>query len=486
MLPKKHLVVVRRRGSIKPKYLTTVGIAKKVIDIYENGKDKKYREIKEKIKAFEKGNPNYKIIRGLAELMDRKCEFIPGTDLNSQEVRSFLYQRGVVLTKDKRKRILKATADYFKTTPEEIENAMFGDLPNEQILQSIGISTPFKLIEKYNLSQTQTLLFNALELSFQVEANFQEIFRMINYFGLMYETDGKTIRVSGPASLFKKTRKYSTRLAKLLPYIMNNEKWEIKAKIEMSWGSDKKVYDFSLNSNSTIPFPESEGVPKAFDSEVESQFYTDFKTFLPKWKIKREPTFIKAGNYVTIPDFGFYRFNLKVYMEVVGFWTPSYLEKKIQKLNAAEEEIIVAVNENLKCSKEDFPGQVIFYEKKIPIEPILKRLRNLEDIHIQKQVDSIQSLELNEDIVNIPKKAKEMQINMEVLRKMEFPNYFIIGDKFISRRFLEKIRKEIGTKRKIPEIKKILAQYDLSINILNLLGFKIIWEGLIPKKIVKE
>ena len=45
-----------------------------------------------------------------------------------------------------------------------------------------------------------------------------------------------------------------------------------------------------------------------------------------------------------IPDFGFEKEGLKVYLEVVGFWTPDYLERKIRKLSsiAGVDMIIVA------------------------------------------------------------------------------------------------------------------------------------------------
>jgi len=37
---------------------------------------------------------------------------------------------------------------------------------------------------------------------------------------------------------------------------------------------------------------------------------------------------------VRIPDFCFGKDGMKVYLEVVDFWTPEYLERKVSKLNS--------------------------------------------------------------------------------------------------------------------------------------------------------
>ncbi|GAH79525.1 unnamed protein product, partial [marine sediment metagenome] len=182
---------------------------------------------------------------------------------------------------------------------------------------------------KYNLSLTQTLLFNATEMVFTVGENYQQIFRTINFLGLMYETDGTEIRVNGPVSLLKNTKRYGSSLAKLIPYITKSINWSIEAKIEMERGNEPRIFTFNLNSGDNIPLPMNEEKEIEFDSEVEEKFYKDLTLYASDWEIRREPTFIKAGNYVIIPDFGFYKDGITIFLEVVGFWTPEYIQKKI-------------------------------------------------------------------------------------------------------------------------------------------------------------
>ncbi len=486
MLPKDLLITYKRKGNIKPKYLKNINLAEILINIFQKFIGIKYKELQEKLEELEQGEKNYKIIRGMSFLLKRRCEFEINSILNCTEVRMFLFERGFVINEDERDKVFEEASKYFNASKEEIEEAFFSDLQEEQILKKFNPISSLELIEKYNLSLTQTLLFDALELTFVVEGNYQKIFRQINYLGLIYEIEENEIKVTGPGSLFKNTKKYGTSLAKLLPHITNTDKWKIKAKIETKWGNEPRIYNFELNSYEDILLPHYTEPITHFDSEVEAQFYHDFKIFNLGWEIKREPTIIKAGKYVTIPDFGFYKYGLVCYLEVVGFWTPEYLKKKIWKLKNAEHKIIVAVNQNLNCRKEDFTGEVIFYKKKIPLKPIIKILKEMEQKHIQKEITNIQKIEIKKEMVLIKEKAKELNIIPEALIRLNIPNYFIIGDKIVSQRYLDKLKEEIGNEREYKEIEIILEKYKLTPKALDYVGYKIMWKGIMPVKIIKK
>lgn len=61
-------------------------------------------------------------------------------------------------------------------------------------------------------------------------------------------------------------------------------------------------------------------------------------------------------------------------LEIVGFWHPNYLKRKVEKLRqAGRRDLIVLVYEGVKCSQEDLaevPGEVLFFKKK----PVLKKV----------------------------------------------------------------------------------------------------------------
>ena len=485
MFAKSLLLVDFRGGSVQPRYLNSINQAEQIISIFRECIGKKYKDLKKELITLESGRLEFKVLRGLAELIKRKCVFTPCTDLDILKLRRRLFESGFVKDEIERDAVITSIAEEFGVTHDDVENAMFGDLPKEQVLMQCYTPTPKELIRRYNLSMTQTLLFNATEMTFTVGAKYQQIFRTINYLGLMYETDGNEITISGPISLLKHTKKYGTSFAKLIPYILQSDDWSIEAKVQMERGNEPRVFSFNLDSDDQVPFPIHEFTEEGFDSEVEEQFYKVFKLYASGWEIKREPTFIKAGNYVIIPDFGFFKNGMKIYLEVVGFWTPEYIKKKIKKFNLTDTKIIAAINQNLKCSGEDFPGDVIFYKKKIPIKPVLEILKREEEKKIKKEIAENKNVIIEEDIVDLNIKARELNICPQALEQIEIPGYFIIGQKLVSKDFLEELKAELGEKREFSEVRRILDKYQLTDKALNLIGYKVIWNGLIPKGITK-
>jgi len=326
MLPRELLVVRKKKGSIRPRYLSDTDLAEELIHIFAQHQGEKYKNLMQKREEME--GTDFKVVRGLSTLLERRCSFVSSSDLSGKDVRSFLFEHGFVTTLEERDKLLEEASQFFHVSKSKVEKAMFSDLWAEQVLSEFSPLSPDELIRRYNLSLTQTLLFDALGLNFKVGGNYQYIFRQIKYLGLMYEIDDG-VRVTGPGSLFKKNRKYGTSLAKLLPVIMNAEKWQIHTIIETTIGGEPRILDFDLDSDSKVAFPASTEAIAHFDSEVEQQFYRDFKALNLGWELVREPDAVKAGNYVIIPDFGFYKDGMKHYLEIVGFWTPEYLKKKV-------------------------------------------------------------------------------------------------------------------------------------------------------------
>ena len=487
MLPKGLLVASKRNGKIFPAYLNNTELAESVINEFKKQIGKSNIDLQRNLEYIEnQGDYNFKMVRGLSVLLKRKCMFQPNTLLNCREIRQFLFDKGFVIDKNERDKILEQTSNKFNATKNDIEKAIYGDLPEEQVLIKIETITSEELIRKYNLSLTQTLLFNALELNFSIDSDFQQIFRSLKMLGLMYEITDKSIKIKGPASLFKKTKKYGISFAKLFPYILKANKWEISAKVEMPLGNESKIYTFELKSSNNVLFPLIVKSILHFDSQVESQFYNKFKTLNSGWNIKREPTIVKAGNYVIIPDFGFYKFGMEYYFEIVGFWTSDYLEKKISKLNCAECKIIVAVNQNLNCKKEDFPGEVIFYKKNIPLKPILTILKNAEQTYIRSELFKIKPLDLSGDFISLKEKARELKICEDIIKKLKVKDYYIIGDKFVSKHFLINLKEKIGRKRPYTETINILNEFKLTIDALDYMDYTISWDGLIPVNVIEK
>ena len=379
-------------------------------------------------------------------------------------------KRGFALTEFARREIIGTVASRINMHADDIIGVMWSDLEENLVLEWFDIISPQQLLAWYNLSLMQTLLFNCTKLEFSVTggSNWKHILRDIKRLGLMYNLQYKALEdekqaintdetdydnrdimfinisntdrknnsiiicsLDGPLSIFKLTERYGTSIAKILPSIISTDTWSLKAWIvrkTMSLG--KKIFEFKMSNNNAPPLSrepyynkESNNEKKRtlytakessqiiyFDSGVEEKFSTRFKQSANGWKLIREPEpLILSNGKALIPDFAFEKYGIRIYLEIVGFWTKEYLEKKIQKIadltktiltenNAVE--FFIAVNDagyassnsNVKeklawekitssISKE----RLIFYKNdKVPIKPFLDYLKSIDTKMIER------------------------------------------------------------------------------------------------------
>ena len=78
----------------------------------------------------------------------------------------------------------------------------------------------------------------------------------------------------------------------------------------------------------------------AFDSSVEAQFYRQFAALEREgqtagWHLEREPEAlaVPSAHVLIIPDFLLTRAKHRVFLEIIGFWTPAYRVRKLEKLD---------------------------------------------------------------------------------------------------------------------------------------------------------
>lgn len=321
--------------------------------------------------------------------------------------------------------------------------------------------------------------------------------------GLIYEafkSEEFWVKIDGPASLFKLTRRYGTAIAKLLPVIIANHEWIVEAKI--LWKFTNTIYDFKLESWKHSSLFGSQKITETFDSTVEEDFNNRFKALNSKWELKREPEPVITGQQVIIPDFSFERKGSKLYMEVVGFWTKEYLQRKIAKLKKAKEQILVVVDENLACErltkleKQDSLN-ILYYRKEIPLAPVLRYLQDAYK-HVQAKQRALLgdlNVTFTEPVIKFDEFADRTGVSVEAVRTLlneRTPEkYILLPDSIVRKDKLSQIKKhidlEIAKTGKLPLTKAIeIAQkegVDLT-SAIETLGYKTVWHGIDAEKAV--
>jgi hypothetical protein len=321
--------------------------------------------------------------------------------------------------------------------------------------------------------------------------------------GLIYEAckDGRFwVKIDGPASLFKLTRRYGTAIAKLLPVIIANPEWTVEAKI--LWKYDNEICDFKIESWKHRAVLKKPALSAAsYDSIVEEDFAARFQALKSGWNLRREPEPVMAGKQVIIPDFSLEREGIKVYMEVVGFWTMEYLLRKIEKLEKVDVNMLVAVNETLACEKlarleKHAQLNIIYYQDRIPLAPILRYLEEAFRGIQMTQKGFVKDLPVifTEPVVNYEEFAARIGVSVEAVKTAlaEKPpqDYAVLPNSLVRKDKLEEIGKRIDaqisqtSRLPLTDAVKIIEAEGVpdATGALENLGYRIVWRGISAEK----
>ena len=455
MLPKELLDVRRYRGKLFPRFagVDDYDLAERVIKTFKAARGKKYGMVLKALRLLENAK-NFRKVRGFARVLEnycveKACAFGVDSELDPVEVRMFLFERGFVTSKKERDSVLKYAAKYFNTDVETIERAMYADREEELVVTRVDEITPATLIRLYNLSLLQTTVFSCLRLTFWTSSNHKEVFRAIKRLGLMYElyedAGRMLVEVTGAASVLKMTRKYGTSMAKIIPYIIKAKNWWIKAEIL----ENDRIYLMEIDDRHRDLFPEKEERIE-YDSSLEEEFARKLTAL--GYEVVREPGVVKAGRFAFIPDFLVRKGKGEVYVEIVGFWTPEYIERKLEKVRLTDIPLVVVAREEFGRAEG-----VVTFSKRIPYNEVLREIRK-----------------------RLPKESFEGEVvRIDGIGDLP-PDYVKIGGYAIKKSVFERLKAEFQRQdpKTVEEARKILAKYGLGDSVLPSLGYQIVWKGL--------
>jgi predicted nuclease of restriction endonuclease-like RecB superfamily len=392
MLPSELLFSRRRGAQIYPKFLKKdqQSWAESVLDMLQAYQHRTRGELLEALKALEGDSPDYRIVRGFAHLALNAAQFTLAIseiapEVIRQEVFSLASQRGVY-NETQAQAVLKEASEKFQLDPDTLRDALYADLPERHMLSALPDYQAAELVDRYNVAQAQGLLYSALCLRIWAHRNvpgeYRRLFQQLKFHGLMYAVegnldDGYQIYVDGPASLFKLTRKYGIQMALFLPSLLRITRWEMEAVLR----KDDRELIYSLNSES--PLRSYFAKTPAFDSLLEKTFAERWEKLQSPWVLEREVEIVDLKGTVFVPDFALRHGDGRtVHIEIVGFWHPDYLRRKMDKVRRANmHNLILAVSDRLNVSTEmveKIPGPILFFKGKLEPKKVLEVLNTMD------------------------------------------------------------------------------------------------------------
>ena len=393
----------------------TFKMAADLTALYRDHVGRKRGELEEALSDYEGESLDYPVIRGLAKTLSDGCCFASQPPLEPGALREHLFLRAAergplvahpdLLHRTTRDQVIAEAAAELDLTIQTVEEALYADLNEEQVLQETPQLSPRELIERYNLELARGLLYWASEMRIFVGDGYKDVFKFIKLFKLMHtireardaggepfgfaqgrpgRMGGYEITLDGPISPFvQATIRYGRQMAKFLPALLLCRNWKMEADIHIPSppgmrDAQKGPLLYRLDPRSGLRSHYQASGP--FDSKLEEDFAAEFEAKYRRakrqWELRREDEIIPLGDTVMIPDFSFTHIKdgRRALLEIVGFWHPNYLKRKFEKLRqAGRKDLIVLIYEGVKCSQEDLAevsGEALFFKNK----PVLKRV----------------------------------------------------------------------------------------------------------------
>ncbi|MBD0326322.1 MAG: DUF790 family protein, partial [Pyrinomonadaceae bacterium] len=363
-----------RNGRTGPRYVDTTDEgylrdAEALIHIFNSHEGRERAELDAALDEYVGTGTDYKIMRGLIKLLSDRCTFATATAVEPSEIRRALFLKArefhPLSESSARAQTLSAVALELDCPPEQLLSGLYADLPEKQRLVEFESLGAGELLDLYNLAQAQALLYRCVEMLLwvkpQAPESYRELFSAIKAYRLIHTikgsaTEGYEIRLDGPVSIFHRSQKYGIQMAVFLPALLVCQNWRLRAEITMKPGArsggPKSAY-FELDSQQHQL--RSSYVPTAtMENRVQDRLLEKWAEHDSAWTLERSNRVIDLGESAFIPDFVVrHSDGEEFYLEVLGFWTPRYLQARLKEFeHAGIKNYILAAWDELRGSRD--------------------------------------------------------------------------------------------------------------------------------------
>ena len=492
MLRKDLLRVSRAGGGYRPRFATREHrpLAARVLGTFESHVGERRGDLDDALAALEtESGGDFKLVRGLATLVERECSFETRAPVPPRRVRRAAFEAAEavgVASEAERETAVDRAADALGIEPEAVESSLYADRDVNEVLVDADVRwDPDSLLEQYDLSLAQTALFDATEV--RIRSNDpKRLVSAVKRLRLMYEVEktpeGRVLVVTGPDALFSRTRRYGTAFARLLRTVAASAEWSLEATID-DRGRERTMR--LSDGDVTVPGVDPVAEP-AFDSGIEADFAGRFRGLDLDWTLVREPEPLETGTRVMIPDFAFDydHADFRLFFEVMGFWTPEYVEKKLGQLADVEDvDLLVAVDESLGVGEAVAARdhRVVTYSGTVRVKEVIDVLREYEaEFVADAAADLPDSFDPEEDVLALADLADRYGVSEAAIEDGRFPAHEVVGRTLVRPTVLERIADEIADGTAFSEAEAVLDEYgiDDASATLSALGYRVEWEGL--------
>lgn len=272
----------------------------------------------------------------------------------------------------------------------ELDECLFADLPRERRVAPVADDmSASELALRTNLAIVQAVVRRSHDVEIRLKGHARAIVQTARLCGLICvvqrgvevgrwegEAGGPcaselVMSISGPMALFRRTVVYGRALAAIVPQLGWCARYQLEARSSIE---GQPVTVLVRSGDPIMPADE----PRRFDSKLEKRFAREFSRVAPDWDVIREPEPLDTGHGLIFPDFALEHRRdrrRRWHLEIVGFWTQEYLDKKLADLRAAgHSRLIICVDQQRACDVSDLAtgAHVIRFRRRVDPAEVLR------------------------------------------------------------------------------------------------------------------
>lgn len=360
MLTRDLLSFRLQRGRVLPGFVDVadpelLGVAATLIGLFQPGGRPRRGALTEDLEQYLRGCLVAAIARGLAKLLEDRCEFSQPQTIDYPAWRIAVLTQAAALRRDgagDNPAQLRALA---VGTPDH--GPLYADLPENDELVAFRAVTPKELLERYNVALVQGLLLTAGSLTIRTReshpASLRRVCKFLKFFRLLArllrESDGSLrLEVDGPLSILDSARKYGLQLAGFFPAVCLLPDWQLTATVEAKGRQVELALDQATGLVSHYRNL------SAYVPEEVLLFARHFREKVTGWSLVPETPFLTgAGAELIFPDFTFrHTDGTLFYLELFHRWHRTQLLPRLRHcISHPELPLILGIDQSL-CQGE--------------------------------------------------------------------------------------------------------------------------------------
>ncbi len=371
MLTGDLLQFTRRGGRIRPRQVNPrdprlQAGAVELIALFQAHRGRRRGELEEALARTGPAGLEPKRARALARLLLERCEFQVSAAADPPALRQALFdaaahdwtRRDDAGSAEWRAALLERVGSTQGLVAAQVEDALYADLEENQIVAAFDPPTPERLLHRYNVAQVQGLLLRAdhvrIRAFWPTPQRIRQLLRYLKFFRLLFviemvTTPEKTwleLTVDGPLSVLEGATRYGLNLAQFFPALLLWEgSWLLSAEVRLRGRGAAEVLEVEPHPGLRSHYPDQgQWVP-----EDVRGFVGAFNAAGGGWRAEpAEDVLLLPGNAYLVPDYRFVHdaSGRTVTLEHVLHPTPERIATLLQRVAAAPRRYVLATRQS--------------------------------------------------------------------------------------------------------------------------------------------